>query len=42
MEKKIYEAPVLREIPLQYLESFCTSGGAPDYEPIDGFDWENV
>lgn len=39
MEKKTYEAPVLRVVPLQYLESFCVSGGSPDYDPIDDFNW---
>ena len=39
MDKRSYDAPVLRLIPLEYLEAFCTSGGAPDYETIDDFDW---
>lgn len=39
MEKKTYETPVLRVVPLQYLEPFCASGGAPDYDPLDGFEW---
>ena len=42
MDTKHYEAPALRVIFLQYLESFCASGGAPDYDPIDEFDWDNV
>ena len=43
MNKLAYEAPALREVACLSLEAFCTSGGttAPDYDPIDDFDWGN-
>ena len=39
MKKKTYVIPGLRMVPLEYEEAFCQSGGAPDYDPIDDFDW---
>ena len=42
METKQYEAPALRIVSMQpYMESFCQSGGAPDYDPINDYEWGN-
>ncbi len=39
MEKKqFYEAPSTRVRPI-WAEPFCKSGGVPDYEEIEGFEW---
>lgn len=39
MEKKqFYQAPVVRIRPLM-TEPFCNSGGVPDYEVIEDFEW---
>lgn len=39
MEKKHYENPELRLIPMSFVEVIC--GSVPDYDVIDDYEWED-
>jgi len=36
--KIMYVAPAVRIAPVR-TEPFCLSGGVPDYDPVEGFEW---